>query len=58
MLQFFQVALHLLNLDAIKEIGMYDDALFMYFEDWDLSGRMYQYYKTIYFPFGIQFMDV
>jgi GT2 family glycosyltransferase len=40
----------LLNLDAIKKIGMYDDAFFMYFEDWDLSRRMHQQYKTIYFP--------
>lgn len=40
----------LLNLDAIKEVGMYDDDFFMYFEDWDLSRRMHQFYKTIYFP--------
>lgn len=40
----------LLNLDAVKKVGMYDDAFFMYFEDWDLSRRMHQYYKTIYFP--------
>jgi len=40
----------LLNLEAIKEIGMYDDRYFMYFEDWDLSRRMHQKYKTIYFP--------
>ena len=40
----------LLNLEAIKEIGMYDDKFFMYFEDWDLSRRMHKKYKTIYFP--------
>ncbi|MCK8141455.1 glycosyltransferase family 2 protein [Flavobacterium sp. I-SCBP12n] len=40
----------LLNLDAIKEVGMYDDIFFMYFEDWDLSRRMHAKYKTIYFP--------
>jgi GT2 family glycosyltransferase len=40
----------LLNLDAIKKIGMYDDTFFMYFEDWDLSRRLHQQYKTIYFP--------
>jgi GT2 family glycosyltransferase len=40
----------LLNLDAIKEIGLYDDSYFMYFEDWDLSRRMHLKYKTIYFP--------
>jgi hypothetical protein len=40
----------LLNLDAIKKVGMYDDAYFMYFEDWDLSRRIHSRYKTIYFP--------
>jgi hypothetical protein len=29
---------------------MYDDAYFMYFEDWDLSRRIHSRYKTIYFP--------
>lgn len=40
----------LLNLKAVKEVGMYDDEFFMYFEDWDLSRRMHQKYKTIYYP--------
>jgi len=40
----------LLNLEAIKKVGYYDDKFFMYFEDWDLSRRVHQYYKTIYFP--------
>lgn len=40
----------LLNLKAIQEMGMYDDAFFMYFEDWDLSRRIHRKYKTIYFP--------
>lgn len=40
----------LLNVEAVKKVGMYDDTFFMYFEDWDLSRRMHQSYKTIYFP--------
>lgn len=40
----------LLNLEAIKEVGLYDDNFFMYFEDWDLSRRMHQKYRTVYFP--------
>lgn len=40
----------LLNLDAVKHIGGYDEKFFMYFEDFDLSRRMHQKYKTIYFP--------
>lgn len=39
-----------LNMEAIKKVGAYDDAYFMYFEDWDLSRRMHQHYKTIYYP--------
>jgi GT2 family glycosyltransferase len=39
-----------LNIDAIKKVGLYDDRFFMYFEDWDLSRRMNQNFKTIYFP--------
>ena len=40
----------LLNLNAVKKVGMYDDSFFMYFEDWDLSRRMHNKYKTIYYP--------
>ena len=40
----------LLKLEAIKEVGMYDDNFFMYFEDWDLSRRINTKFKTIYFP--------
>ena len=40
----------LLNLKAIRKVGMYDDKFFMYFEDWDLSRRVHQHYKTLYFP--------
>lgn len=40
----------LFRVSALKEIGLYDDNFFMYFEDWDISRRMNQKYKTIYFP--------
>lgn len=40
----------ILNLEAIKEVGAYDDRFFMYFEDFDLSRRIHEKYKTIYFP--------
>jgi GT2 family glycosyltransferase len=40
----------LINLNAIKEVGMYDERFFMYFEDWDLSRRMHEKYKTVYYP--------
>ncbi len=40
----------LFNINALKEIGLYDDIFFMYFEDWDISRRINQKYKTMYYP--------
>ena len=40
----------LFNLNALKEVGLYDERYFLYFEDWDLSRRMHEKYSTIYFP--------
>lgn len=40
----------LLRLEVIAELGGYDDRYFMYFEDFDLSRRINQKYKTIYYP--------
>lgn len=40
----------LFRVEYLKEIGIYDDRFFMYFEDWDLSRRMNMRYKTIYYP--------
>ena len=40
----------LFRMSAVKEVGVYDDRFFMYFEDWDISRRIHLKYKTIYFP--------
>nr|WP_294925873.1 glycosyltransferase [uncultured Flavobacterium sp.] len=40
----------LLRMESIKEIGLYDERFFMYFEDWDLSRRMVKKYKTVFYP--------
>lgn len=40
----------LFRMTALSKVGLYDDKFFMYFEDWDISRRMHQKYKTIYFP--------
>lgn len=40
----------LLRMDSIKEVGLYDEKFFMYFEDWDLSRRMIRKYQTVYYP--------
>lgn len=38
------------RLDVLKDIGLYDENFFMYFEDFDLSRRIHAKYKTIYYP--------
>lgn len=40
----------LLNMEAIKQLGGYDETFFMYFEDFDLSRRINKKYKTLYYP--------
>ncbi len=39
-----------LKIESIIKIGGYDERFFMYFEDWDLSRRIHNEYKTIYWP--------
>lgn len=36
--------------EIFKEIGMFDDRFFMYFEDFDFNRRIHQKYKTIFYP--------
>jgi len=38
------------RVEALKEIGLYDERFFMYIEDFDISRRMHAKYKTIYYP--------
>ena len=37
------------NINALKKVGLYDERFFMYFEDFDLSRRIHEYFKTIYY---------
>ncbi len=39
-----------LRKSVIEEIGLFDEGIFMYGEDTDLNRRIYQKYKTIYYP--------
>lgn len=40
----------LFRLSVFSTVGFYDDKFFMYFEDWDMSRRVHQQYRTIYYP--------
>ena len=39
-----------LNLDAIEEVGFFDERFFLYMEDIDLSRRICLQYKNVYYP--------
>jgi len=39
-----------LRMDVIKKVGMFDDRFFMYFEDFDLTRRIHQVSKTVFYP--------
>lgn len=36
--------------EALKKVGFFDERIFMYLEDLDLSRRIHRRYKTVYFP--------
>jgi GT2 family glycosyltransferase len=40
----------LLRASAIKKVGTFDEGIFMYGEDTDLSRRIHKYYRTIFYP--------
>lgn len=40
----------LLRLDILHEVGFFDERFFMYFEDWDLSRRVNEHYRTVWMP--------
>lgn len=39
-----------LRTSVIQEIGIFDEGIFMYGEDTDLNRRIYQKYRTMYYP--------
>ncbi len=40
----------LINVNALKKAGLFDERYFMYLEDYDLSRRIGKFYKIIFFP--------
>lgn len=39
-----------LRIDALKQVGIFDENIFMYLEDIDLNRRIHDKYKTIFYP--------
>ena len=39
-----------LRLDALREVGLFDERIFLYTEDTDLTRRIHKRYRTIFFP--------
>lgn len=40
----------LFRMEAIKEVGMFDERFFMYAEDIDITRRMHRRYRTVFYP--------
>lgn len=40
-----------LRVDALREVGLFDERFFMYPEDIDLTRRIHERYKTVYYPY-------
>ena len=39
-----------LRTDALREVGLFDERIFLYTEDTDLTRRIHQRYRTMFFP--------
>ena len=40
-----------LRTQALKEVGLFDESIFMYMEDIDINRRIHSKYKTLYYPY-------
>jgi len=39
-----------LRLDALRQVGLFDERIFLYTEDMDLSRRIHQQFRTVFYP--------
>lgn len=47
---YHQGSFMLLRMEALREVGLFDERFFMYPEDIDLTRRMHRRYETLYYP--------
>lgn len=47
---FHQGSFMFLRTDALKRVGLFDESIFMYMEDVDLTRRVHKEYKTMFWP--------
>lgn len=47
---YHQGSFMLLRMDALRQVGLFDERFFMYPEDIDLTRRMHRSYVTLYYP--------
>jgi GT2 family glycosyltransferase len=39
-----------LRVEALRKVGIFDEKIFLYTEDTDLSRRIHQFYRTVFYP--------
>jgi GT2 family glycosyltransferase len=39
-----------LRLDALRHVGLFDESIFLYTEDTDLTRRIHRHYRTVFYP--------
>jgi GT2 family glycosyltransferase len=40
----------MLRVDALRQVGLFDERIFLYTEDTDLTRRIHKYHRTVFFP--------
>lgn len=39
-----------LRMDSLRHVGLFDESIFLYTEDTDLTRRIHRYYRTVFYP--------